>query len=354
MTTRVLSQVGRSPRTAADSDVGIVPSRGRQGAVRGSALLAVLWLAAALSAIAFSVANTVRAETERTSTQVDALRSYYLAVGAIDRAILWIQWGPTHRNPDGTPRYYQSPMPALQFNFPTGTATTEIIPETSKLNVNGAPPAELLRLVLALGAPPDQAELVVQGIVDWRTSSPGGSFTQFDQYYLSLTPSFRARHASFQEIEELLSIRGVTPDLFYGSYTKDDQGRLIPRAGLRDCLSVYGSTSSMDANTIEPAVMQAIGISPEVATAIVNLRRSAPLRDTGPLTPFSGGGPGMGRLALNPSPIVTLRATARVRLANGQLSDLRRSVSAMVKFLGPEWNPPFHVMRWYDNAASVQ
>jgi type II secretory pathway component PulK len=58
---------------------------------RGSALLAVLWLAAALSAIAFSVANTVRAETERTSTQVDALRSYYLAVGAIDRAILWVQ-----------------------------------------------------------------------------------------------------------------------------------------------------------------------------------------------------------------------------------------------------------------------
>jgi hypothetical protein len=25
-----------------------------------------------------------------------------------------------------------------------------------------------------------------------------------------------------------------------------------------------------------------------------------------------------------------------------------------VKFLGPEWNPPFHVLRWYDNAASIQ
>ncbi len=24
----------------------------------------------------------------------------------------------------------------------------------------------------------------------------------------------------------------------------------------------------------------------------------------------------------------------------------------MVKFLGPEWNPPFHILRWYDNAAS--
>jgi general secretion pathway protein K len=245
-------------------------------------------------------------------------------------------------------------MPKLQFTFPSGAATTEIIPETSKLNINSVLPPELLKLVLVLGAPPDQAETVVQGIVDWRSPSPGGSFTPLDQYYLALTPSFRARHASFQEIEELLLIRGVTPDLFYGSYTKDDQGRLIPRAGLKDCLSVYGSTGVLDVNTVEPAVMQAVGISPEIATAIVNLRRATPLRDTGPLAPFSGGGPGMGRLGLAPNPIVTLRATARVRIANGQLSDLRRSVSAMVKFLGPEWNPPFHIMRWYDNAASVQ
>jgi len=75
---------------------------GEKSRRRGSALLAVLWLSAALSAIAFTVANTVRAETERTSTAVDSLRAYYLASGAIDRAILYIQWGPGYRNPDGT------------------------------------------------------------------------------------------------------------------------------------------------------------------------------------------------------------------------------------------------------------
>src|SRR5260370_42258896 len=99
--------------------------------------------------------------------------------------------------------------------------------------------------------------------------------------------------------------------------------------------------------------MQALGSSPDVAAAIANLRRTTPFRDMGQLAPFAGGGPGMGRLALKPNPILTLRATARLRLANGQFSDLRRSVSAMVKFLGPEWNPPFHIMRCYANAASV-
>ena len=43
----------------------------------------------------------------------------------------------------------------------------------------------------------------------------------FDQYYLSLTPSFRARHASFEEIEELLVVKGMTPDLYYGTYDRD-------------------------------------------------------------------------------------------------------------------------------------
>ncbi len=324
------------------------------GKDRGSALLAVLWLAAALSAIAFTVSNTVRAETERTSTAVDGLRAYYLASAAIDRAILYIQWGSGYRNPDGSAKYFENPMPVLQLNFPGGAATTEIIPETAKLNVNSAQPRELLALVLALGAAPDQADLITQGIVDWRSPSPGGSFTLFDQYYLSLAPSFRARHASFQEIEELLLIQGVTPDLFYGSYARDVQGRLLPRPGLRDCLSVYGATGPVDVNTAEPAVMQAIGITPDAAAAIATLRKTTPIRGMDQLSAFATAGPGMSRLSIVPHPIVTLRATARLRLANGQWSDLRRSVSAMVKFLGPEWTPPFHIMRWYDNAVSVQ
>lgn len=316
--------------------------------------MAVLWLSAALSAIAFTVASTVRAETERTSTEIDALRAYYLATGAIDRAILYIQWGSGARNPDGTPKYYDNPMAALHFEFPSGSATVDLVPETAKLNVNLAQPQQLTNLLLALGATPDLAQSVAQGIVDWRSPSPGGSFTQFDQYYLSLTPSFRARHASFEEIEELLLIRGITPDLFYGSYTKDAQGRLVPHAGLRDCLSVYGSIGPLDVNTAEPAVMQAIGVYPGAVAAIVALRQSTPIRSVNQISGFQDGSPGFSRLALTQTSMATLRATARLRLPNGQFSDLRRSVSAMVKFLGPEWNPPFHIMRWYDNAVTLQ
>jgi general secretion pathway protein K len=319
---------------------------------RGSALLAVLWLTAALAAIAFTVAASVRAETERASTDSDALRSYYLATGAIDRALLYIEWGPGHRNPDGTPRYYEAPMPAIRMQFPTGEASVEVIQESSKLNVNDAPGDQLFRLLSFLGSPPERARDIALGILDWRAPSQGGGFTGFDQYYLSLAPSFRSRHASFEEIEELLLIRGVTPDLFYGGYTRDAQSRLVPRPGLRDCLSVYGSSGAIDVNGAEVPVLEAIGVDPGAAVALAEVRRRMPIRSMDQLAPFAQSGPGFSRLAMTRSTMITLRATARLRLADGRLSDLRRSAAAMVKLLGAGYDPPFHVMRWYDNAFS--
>src|SRR4051794_37568744 len=101
---------------------------------KGSALLAVLWLSLALSAIAFSVASTVHGETERVSTAIDGIRSYYLATGAIDRAILYIEWGK-ERRADDLP-YYHAGKPVLRMSFPTGEAEVEVIPETAKYNLN--------------------------------------------------------------------------------------------------------------------------------------------------------------------------------------------------------------------------
>ena len=150
-------------------------------------------------------------------------------------------------------------------------------------------------------------------------------------------------------------MRGITPDLFYGSYTRDADGRLIPHDGLRDCLSVYGSIGALDVNTVTPEVMVAVGVAPETAGAIVALRKIAPIHEHGTAGCVWQRRPGHGAAWHDRAePIVTLRATAQLRLPNGQLSDLHRTVSAMVKLLGPDWNPPFHIMRWYDNASILQ
>src|SRR6266403_1887189 len=90
---------------------------------RGSALLAVLWLSAGLAAIALSVSSNVRSETDRVSTSGDGLRASYLAAGAVERGILWVQWGfsgQTSPAPDGLPRFWTFHSLRLRICFPIG------------------------------------------------------------------------------------------------------------------------------------------------------------------------------------------------------------------------------------------
>jgi general secretion pathway protein K len=319
----------------------------------GSALLAVLWLSAALAAIAFSLSSTVRGETERTSTAVDGLRSYYLASGAVERASLELLWTVTNPEKRRIPRG----AAAVDYDFPSGVAHVEIIPEAAKLDVNKVLPEELYRLVVALGVEPERAQEITLGIVDWR-SPRSQEVSAIDQYYLSLTPSFRGRHASIEEIEELLLVKGVTPDIFYGTYipvpdTELGAGpRLAARTGLADCLSVFGSVQQVDANTAAPAVLAAIGLPPVAIEALVARRRIAPFTQQQLYDFLQSMGVATNRLRVEGHSIVTVRATARLRLANGQLSDLRRTVGAQVKYMPVGYDSPIHILRWYDTAWS--
>src|SRR5580698_4976768 len=85
---------------------------------KGSALLMVLWLTAALAAVGLAVANNVRGETERTETNVDDARSYFVARGAIERAALHVLWGRQFLTDDGRPIYYVTGSPSMELAFP--------------------------------------------------------------------------------------------------------------------------------------------------------------------------------------------------------------------------------------------
>ena len=324
----------------------------------GSALLAVLWLSAALAAVAFSVAMTVRGETERVATSEEDVRAYYLAQGAIQRAVLHVQWSESAPQPGADP-YFVTGQPRMDFRFPNGDALVEIIPETSKLSLNAAQGDALAALLLNLGANPDQAVAVAAGVIDWRTPHAANELTDFDQLYLSLQPSFRAPHASFQEVEELLNIPGVTPDLFYGTWVRQgdpEQSRLVSREGLRDCVSPFGSTDRFDANTVRPAVLAAVGVAPDDIQALVERRRIAPFLRQQDLTDFAQGSPNLlNHLSITSHTIYTFRATATLRRPDGSLSDLKRIVSATVKLLPSRSgllpghdSDSFHILRWYD------
>lgn len=297
---------------------------------RGSALLTVLWLTAALSAIGLAVANNVRGETERAATSVDELKAYFIAKGAVERATLRMKWGPD---------FFKPGQPVMELPFPNALVRVEIIPESSKLNVNTATPQELLRLLIALGVTEDQALEISAAIVDWRTAVTIDRPSPFDPFYLAQSPSFPARHSSFQESEELLLVKGITPDIYYGT-SLDNR-----RAGLRDCLSTFSGGGYLDINTARAETMIAVGISPQDAGTIVRNRSERPVLDYKDMLPIQQSiGPAGFRLGIGGITMYTLRATAQLKQPDGKLSDMRRTVAALVKFYGQN----SEVVRWYD------
>jgi general secretion pathway protein K len=370
-------------------------SRARQS---GAALLAVLWLVAALSAIALSIAATVRAEVERTTIHADGMRAYFLARAGVERAALWVQWGGGQPIGGPGPQYFRKGMRSLLFAFPSGEVVVDVIPEASKLNINRIDTEEMVRLLMALGVNPVGAQQLAQAIQHWR-SPPGGPMSALDALYLSRNPSFPARHSSLENVEELLLVNGMTPELFYGTYVPlnqlsglaamaaqeqmdvpDDPGeddlqqrrfsddmqerrafmrdrmqmggsRLVWRGGLRDCVSVFGSVRQVDVNWAQPAVLAAIGVPPQAIMAILRRRHLQPFQNEVELQQLGLGGlAAMGRLRVGGRTQFTLRATAQLRTPDGQPSGIRRTVAAVVDVNESSGDRPFTTMRWYDSA----
>jgi type II secretory pathway component PulK len=248
----------------------------------------------------------------------------------------------------GQQPYWDPATPRLVLRFPEGVAVVEVIPESSRLNPNFITREELGRLLLALGVEPSRAGLITAGLMHWR----GSELSDLDTLYLSGSPSFRAPRASLEQIEELMSVAGVTPELFYGGYARTPGGALERRAGLRDCLSVYSRGTGLDINTVHPVVMMALGVSAPTAEAIVAMRRQAPIRDLQAVAPLLG--PAAARFRLGGDNIYTLRATARLRRPDGRWSEARRTVAMTVQLFSTVASSGFRILDWQDSAAETE
>ncbi len=128
--------------------------------------------------------------------------------------------------------------------------------EQGKINLNRAD-ERLLRTVFMLigGVSGDRADELAAALLDWRDPDdevrPGGAETP---YYQSLTPSYEARNAPLETVEELMLIKGMTPEVYR---------RLLPY------VAVLPPDRRININTASARVLECLGraINPEKATA---------------------------------------------------------------------------------------
>jgi hypothetical protein len=305
---------------------------------QGSALLAVLWLAAALSAIAFTLSMTVRAELDRAALQVDSVQAYYRAAGAIEGAMLRMEQPSRGGVPDPL-RGFVPGQRWMDFPFPGGLVRVEIAGDGGKLAVNQAKPEALGRVIAACGVDPSAAIDMALRMLEAGAEAPWSGRN------MAGAPSFEPQRASFQELEELLALPQITPDLFYGTYERNADGVLVRSGGLFRNLTME-AVGTIDVHYASPEMMRAAGLAPMTIDNLLRLREERPLTPADlPVLGEVEFGSGL-RLGLGgPNYVYTLRAAAAS--PNGQA---RRTVAARVEYARYPSDRPLRLDRWFDNA----
>lgn len=322
----------------------------RGGLERGGALLAVLWLSVAMSAIAFALSRSVRAELDRAALEIDSARAYYLAQGGVEAAMRRIARPRDPENPDFA---FEIGQRWMRFDFPSGVVDVEIIGESGKLDVNQATPEALTAILAAGGLDPSRAIDLALRIADYRQRRRSGLIAY------GLTPAelaeqtentagdstFRTGSTSIQELEELLTIPGLTPDLFYGGFRTDAAGELVRFRGLAESFTTRGGGMVAMSYASREALLAA-GLSNVEVAAIEEIRRRRPLREGDPGTHLIGNNSGAIPMGLGGgSGAFTLRATATLR--SGQA---KRTVAALVENGAGGGPDPIRIVRWRETA----
>jgi len=178
-----------------------------------------------------------------------------------------------------------------------GTCSITVAEESGKLNLNllktseGAPDRtridQMLRLIDLLNRRdfevPPISYGIVPAIIDWIDSDEetaclpfimNGNLGAESSYYAGLDRPYRARNAPLDTTEELLLIRGITPDIF---------------ERIRDYVTVKGE-GKININSASKLVIESMSekMDPAVAQMIVNRRMEKPFGDLGELRGIPG------------------------------------------------------------------
>ena len=258
------------------------PGRGTAGAgERGFALLAVMLVMALLGVVLAEFAYSMRLEASMVRAYKESLIAGHLAEAGVHQAIREIlsEARISGLDEDGQVVFYRlppgqttlTPLPALarrQVPLGAGAFSYRISDEESRLNVNLSPADRVERLLTALGVPRETRDVINDSLQDWKDANDEhrANGAESEDYYLKLPVPYRARNGYLQDAAELLQIRGVTPELYWGA---------PDRPGLVQFVTVHGR-NVVNLNTAPPAVLAALGLSDAEITDVVQTRVRAP------------------------------------------------------------------------------
>jgi general secretion pathway protein K len=258
----------------------------------------------------------------------------------------------------GGPGETNSPLAGISldnYQVGDGTVSVKIIDLERKANINTANTLELQQALTVMGVDADDISVVSDSIQDWiAPAGPPRTAGAESDYYQSLTPPYYAKNAPIDDLSELLLVKGVTPEMYWGSNATNHPLSTFQQKqkqlglgtspgeapdypfGLADIFTPV-SSGRININTADTNVLQMIpGVDAAIAAAIV-LQRAGPdgAEGTSDDTPFQS----VNQLAatgLNPQIVQQLNRFCTTRSyafevhVTAQINDYKREYVAIL------------------------
>lgn len=193
----------------------------------GIALLMVMWVLTILSIIVFSFAYMTKAESQASLAFKRQSAKKFLAEAGIERGIMEIFYRKQNLGAavveDGKEVWKMDGTP-YKVETENGYFEVMITDESGKLDINNLNDASaiiLKNLLVNSGVEDETANTIVDSIQDWVDPDDLVRLNGAeDDYYKSLPNPYSAKNGSFDTLEELLLVKGVTPHILYGDGKK--------------------------------------------------------------------------------------------------------------------------------------
>ena len=284
---------------------------------RGFAVIIALVAVTVLTLLAGAFAYAMKIETRLAANTNDDEQFYWIGRGGVERACWWLAL--EGNQPFSSTQQYWNHGPGDgpetngilagesldNFQIGEGTVSLTMTEQESKININTADGPLLQQALTTMGADANDISVVSDSILDWidpdDNTRPAGAESD---YYLGLTPSYYAKNAPIDNLDELQLVKGVTRDMFNGG---SSTGAATPfpehqlgfghapgqepnyAFGLKDVFTPY-SSGKINILTADEKVLQLIpGMDTPAITAIETARDSdPPIRNVGQLLAAAG------------------------------------------------------------------
>jgi general secretion pathway protein K len=321
----------------------------------------VLWVVAVLSVIVLEFCFAMRTEFQITKNYKEELEAYAMAEGGVERAILELVYKWDSRvwqlrkssKLEETPpekRVWVTDGRPYPLSYDRGVCEVRVMSEAGKVNINLVSEQMLRKILENLGVDSERKEIIADSIMDWR--DPDDLYRvngAENDYYQSLKEPYFCKNGPLSSIEEMLLIRGITPDLFFGKKGKGEEEAKEQRIGLKDIFSIYSPIQQIDINSAPAAVLRtALGIPAEMARKIVQAREENAFEHQGDLLQkVPELNPLMGQIGLMITyKTVTPYYTIESRAWN-QEGGSKRGIKVIVK-IAPTEKKNYKIIQWLD------